>query len=264
MKEAIDLIEACATEGLFNTKTGLRRDILMIFNSWHNEPTTAEKIKEILEAKSQSVEIDAIYDNLDALVKNNILIKKVSPSKGERGRPPFFFELNQNAVYDQFKLLEDLLDASGFDPISCDESGNAYVEKFVCMVPNDDLLLTGYEKIRSARNAFDGGQLGVVVRPAESEDFEKTWRLEQFIKKLEERCKTDSHSYKTFREDREYQELVKVFKRHGMRIPAKEEIIHKTLTIHGTGPLICHIDKTNKPEDEQEASRVGKTQISPP
>lgn len=261
VKEPIDLIEARASDGLLDTRTGLRRDILLIFNIWHDEPLTAERIKELLETKGHSVKAETLYDNLETLVQKEILIRKVMPSSGLRGRPPYFYEINRNAVYDQFELLDDLLDACGFDPISCDGSGKAIVEKWVCVIPNEDLLLPGFERVRSIRNAFDGGHLGTAIRLAESEDFEKTWRLEKFIKRLEGRCKTDSPAYIEFREDREYQEAVKAFKQHGMRILAKEDIIHKKITIHGTGPLICHMDKTKKPEDEQEASESKKREM---
>jgi hypothetical protein len=98
----------------------------------------------------------------------------------------------------------------------------------------------------SIRNAFDGGQLSIAAHLAESEDFEKTWQLEQFIEKLKERCQTDSFAYKKYRADREYQKLVKACKRHGMLIPAKEDIIHKKITFHGTGPLTFRIDKQER------------------
>jgi len=43
--QPIDMVEASFPEGVLDTRTGLRREILMIFNSWHKEPITAEKIK---------------------------------------------------------------------------------------------------------------------------------------------------------------------------------------------------------------------------
>ena len=191
---------------------------------------------------------------LNTYVKTNILMKRALPSSGTRGRPPYFYELNRNAVYDQFKLLEELLDACGFDPIDCDGSGNALVIKPVCIAPSGDSLLPGFERVRSIRNAFSGGQMGIAAHTAGPEDFEKTWRLERFIKGLEKRCKTDSPAYIEFREDRDYQDMVEAFKKIGMRVPAKGNIIHKEITIHGTGPLTCHIDKTNRPEEEKEVS----------
>jgi hypothetical protein len=129
------MVEASIPEEVLDTRTGLRREILMIFNSWHKEPLTAEKIKVQLEAKGLAVKIETIYGNLEALEKNNILIKKSLPSKNKRGRPPYSYELNPNAVYDQFRLLEDLLDACGFDPIECDKSGIACIMKYVCVAP---------------------------------------------------------------------------------------------------------------------------------
>jgi hypothetical protein len=252
--EPIDLIASRVPEGVLDTRTGLRRDILLVFNIWHNEPLTAEIIKGLLETKGHSAKMETLYDNLETLVRKNILIKKVMPSAGFKGRPPYFYEINRNAVYDQFELLEDLLDACGFDPIDCDESGNAFVVKPVCIASFGASLLPGFEKVRSIRNAFDGGEMGIAAHLAESEDFEKTWRLEQFIKTLQERCKTDSPAYIEFREDRDYQELVKAFDRRGMLILEKKGMIHKKITIHGMGPLICHVDKTNKLEDQQEVS----------
>jgi hypothetical protein len=83
-------------------------------------------------------------------------------------------------------------------------------------------LLPGFERVRSIRNAFNGGELDLIYRVAKPEDFEKTWQLEQFIKKLQERCNTDSAAYKSFREDREYKEIVEQCKRHNMRIQEKK------------------------------------------
>jgi DNA-binding PadR family transcriptional regulator len=249
MKEPIDLIEANAPEGLLDSKTTLRRDILMIFNYWHSEPLTAEKIKELLEIRGQSVKMDTIYKNLDSLVKNDILIKKMLPSKNARGRPPYYYELNKNAVYEQFRLLEDLLDACGFDPIDCDESGSAYVERFV--IVSDGPLLPGFETIRSLRNSISG-RLDVVIRLANADDFEKTWRLEQFIERLEQRCKTDSPAYKKYKEDRDYQDLVEECKRHNMLIPRKEDRINKPITFKITGPLYLHSDSPSQPKDKKD------------
>jgi hypothetical protein len=147
MKEPIELIEAGDSEEILDTKMGLRRDILLIFNYWHNEPLTPEKIKELLERRGPSIKIDTLYKNLDSLVQNNILIKKQLPPKKSRGRPPTCYELNKNAVYNCFKLLEDLLDACGFDPISVDESGNTYVEKCVCMAADGVTLLPDFERM---------------------------------------------------------------------------------------------------------------------
>jgi len=186
------------------------------------------------------------------LVKTGILIKRALPSRGTRGRPPYSYELNKNAVYEHFKLLEELLDACGFDPIDCDESGNAIVIQPVCVAPSGDSLLPGFERARSIYNAFDGGEMGIAYHLAGAEDFEKTWQLEQFIKKLQERCKTDSTAYKEFSEDRDYQELVKAFERHGMRVPPKHEIIHQKITIKGSGPLIFHTDKSSETEADKQ------------
>jgi len=250
--QPINLVEASIPEEVLDTRTGLRREILMIFNSWHKEPLTAEKIKVQLEAKGLAVKIETIYGNLETLEKNNILIKKSLPSKNKRGRPPHSYELNPDAVYDQFRLLEDLLDACGFDPIECDKSGITCITKYVCVAPEGVPLLPGFERVRSIRNAFNGGELDLIFRRAKPEDFEKTWQLEQFIKKLQERCKTDSTAYKKFREDRDYQELVKAFDRHGMRVPPKHEIIHQKITIRGSGPLIFHADKSSEPEADKQ------------
>ena len=250
--EPIDMIAAHVPEGLLDTEKGYRRKILMIFNSWHQEPLTGKRIKELLATKGFSIEMDTLYDNLETMVKTGILMKRALPSSGTRGRPPYFYELNKNAVYDQFKLLEELLDACGFDPIDCDKSGNAIVIKPVCIAPSGDSLLPGFERACSIYNAFDGGEMGIAYHLARAEDFEKTWRLEQFIKKLQERCKTDSASYKKFREDRDYQELVKAFERHGIRVPSKHEIIHQKITIKGSGPLIFHTDKSSEPEADKQ------------
>jgi hypothetical protein len=250
--EPIDMIAARVPEGILDTKKGYRREILMIFNNWHQEPLTSKMIKELLAAKGFSLEMDTLYDNLETLVKTGILIKKALPSTGTRGRPPYFYELNKNAVYDQFKLLEELLDACGFDPIDCDKSGNAVVIKPVCIAPSGDSLLPGFEKARSIYNAFDGSEMGIACHLASSEDFEKTWQLEQFIKKLQERCKTDSTAYKKFREDRDYQELVKTFERHGMCVPPKDKIIHQKITFKGSGPSIFHTDKSSEPKEDKQ------------
>jgi hypothetical protein len=188
---------------------------------------------------------DTLYDNLEILVKKNILIKKSLPSKGKKGRPASFYEKNKNAVYDQFELLEDLLDACGFDPIHCDESGNPRVVKCVCLAPEGVTLLPGFERIRS--KAFDGGHLGFLDRPAKSEDFEKTWRLEKFIEKLKDRCQVNNPAYMKYREDREYQEIIKACKKRGLRIPAKEDIIHKKITFQGQSHK--HFILTNKNEE---------------
>lgn len=239
--QPINMVEASVPEEVLDTRTGLRREILMVFNSWHKEPLTAEKIKVQLEAKGLAVKIETIYGNLETLEKNNILIKKSLPSKNKRGRPPYSYELNPNAVYDQFRLLEDLLDACGFDPIECDKSGIACITKFVCVAP-EGVLLPGFERVRSIRNAFDGGELDLIFRRAKPEDFEKTWQLEQFIKKLQDRCNTDSAAYKSFREDREYQDLVEQCKRHNLRIPHKEDIIYKPIKFKMKGPLTFHTD----------------------
>jgi hypothetical protein len=240
--QPIDMVEASFPEGVLDTRTGLRREILMIFNSWHKEPITAEKIKILLEAKGLAVKIETIYDNLETLERNNILIKKSLSSKNKRGRPPYSYELNPNAVYDQFRLLEDLLDACGFDPIECDKSGKACITKYVCVAREGAPMNPGFERVRSIRNAFNGGELDLIYRLANPEDFEKTWRLEQFIKKLQERCNTDSTDYKKFCEDREYQEIVEGCKRHNMPIPRKEDIINKPLKFKIEGPLIFHSD----------------------
>lgn len=248
MKEPIDLIEASAPEGLFDSKTSLRRDILMIFNYWHSGPVTAEKIRELLEINGQSVKMDTLYSNINVLVENGILIKKALPSKNARGRPPYYYELNKNAVYDQFKLLEDLLDACGFDPIDCDKSGNAYVERFVCA--SDGPLLPGFEKIRSLRSGACG-HLETAICLADTDDFEKTWQLEQFIEKLKARCKTDSPAYQKYKEDRDYQDLVEACKKHNMPIPRKEDIIHKPLTIKIIGPLYVHSDAPTQLKDKK-------------
>jgi hypothetical protein len=240
--QPINMVEASIPEEVLDTRTGLRREILMIFNSWHKEPLTAEKIKVQLEAKGLAVKIETIYGNLEALEKNNILIKKSLPSKNKRGRPPYSYELNPNAVYDQFRLLEDLLDACGFDPIECDKSGIACIMKYVCVAPEGVPILPGFERVRSVRNAFNGGELGLIYRRAKPEDFEKTWRLEQFIKKLQDRCNTDSTAYKSFREDREYQEIVEQCKRHNMRIPEKEDTIYKPIKFKMKGPLTFFTD----------------------
>lgn len=251
--EPIDMIASRVPEGILDTKKGYRREILMIFNSWHQKPLTNKKIKELLAVKGFSLETDILYDNLETLVKTGILIKRALPSRGTRGRPPYSYELNKNAVYDQFKLLEELLDACGFDPIDCDKSGNAIVIKPVCIAPGS--LLPGFERARSIYNAFDGDEMGIAYHLARAEDFEKTWQLEQFIKKLQERCKTDSKAYKEFREDRDYQELVKAFERHGMRVPPKDKMGHQKITIKGSGPLIFHTDKTSEPEADKQESR---------
>jgi len=238
----INMVEASVPEDVLDTRTGLRREILMVFNSWHKEPLTAEKIKVLLEAKGLAVKIETIYSNLEALEKNNILIKKSLPTKNKRGRPPYSYELNPNAVYDQFRLLEDLLDACGFDPIECDKSGKACITKYVCVAREGVPMNPGFERVRSIRNPFNGGELDLIYRLAKPEDFEKTWQLEQFIKKLQDRCNTDSAAYKSFREDREYQEIVEQCKRHNMRIPGKEDIIFKPIKFKINGPLIFHTD----------------------
>lgn len=248
MKGPIDLIKANAPEGLLESRNALRREILMVFNYWHSEPLTAEKIKELLEIRGQSMKMDTLYKNLDLLVKNDMIIKKILPSKNARGRPPYYYELNKNAVYDQFKLLEDLLDACGFDPIDCDKSGNAYVERFVCV--SDGPLLPGFEKISSLRSGTCG-RLDTVIRLANPDDFEKTWHLERFIEKLKERCQTDSPAYKKYKEDRDYQDLVEECKKHNMVIPRKEDIIHKPLTLKFIGPIFIHPEAPSQPKDKR-------------
>jgi hypothetical protein len=247
MKEPIELIEANAPDGLLDERTSLRRDILLIFNYWHSEPITAEKIKELLERNGQSIKMDTIYNNLDILIKNDILIKKALPSKNMRGRPPYYYELNKDAVYSQFRLLEELLDACGFEPIDCDEFGNAYVEKWVII--NDGPQLPASEKIRSIRNAVCG-HLDIAVRMANSDDFEKTWRLEQFIEKLKERCQTDSLAYKKYKEDRDYQDLVETCKRLNMRVPRKEDIIDKPIKFKMVSPLYFIREPTSRPDNK--------------
>ena len=93
LPEPIDMIAACVPEGVLDTRTVLRRDILLAFNTWHNEPLTTERIKELLETKGHSVKMETLFDNLETLVQKDILIKKVMPPTGLKGRPPTIMRL---------------------------------------------------------------------------------------------------------------------------------------------------------------------------
>ena len=63
--EPIDMIAARGPDGVLDTRKGLRRDVLLVFNTWHNEPLTAERIKVLLETKGHSVKMETLYDNLE-------------------------------------------------------------------------------------------------------------------------------------------------------------------------------------------------------
>jgi hypothetical protein len=187
--EPVDLIETYGSaERPQASKTGLRRNILSIFNEWHKEPLTAERIKELLEENGSTIELNTLYVNLKTLTKMNVLEKMQLPSKGERGRPSYGYRLRAKAIYDLFKLTEDLVDAMDFAQIE-GEPGKAYVAKLVIKCGDD---------CRSIRSPPQAGKLAQVMKRAEDEDFEKSWRLAQHITELQNHCSTDSPAYQEY------------------------------------------------------------------
>jgi hypothetical protein len=98
-----------------------------------------------------------------------------------------------------------------------------------------------------------GGEIKVASRRAKDSDFERNWRVKEHVKVLQRSYSSDpeeeSPAYKKYREEKEYQEIVEACKKHGMRVPARGDIIHKKITIRGEGPLYYH---PGTPESKKE------------
>lgn len=145
--------------------------------------------------------------------------------------------VSDSQVFSLFKVTEKILDKLNFAPVE-GTVDKPFVSWFV--LPEA------------------GGEVKVAVRRAKESDYERNWKVQEHVKAL--RCsyhsdpEKESSAYKNYREDREYQEIVKTCKRVGMRVPVREDIIHKKITIRGTGPLFYHPGEKSTPKDKQETS----------
>jgi hypothetical protein len=191
VKEAIELIENDVLGGASLNKTRFRRDILRIFSKWHKEPLTPKRVHQLLDEEGHRVKMDTVRDNLEVLTKKSILRKTTLLSNGKPGRPSDVFSLRKEAIFEIFKLTEDLVDAMDFAQID-GESDKPRVGKFV----NYDGK--NYKSFRDPDCTC--GVLAVVHRRAKEEDFEKSWRLAEHIKELQNYCQTDSSAYKEYEE----------------------------------------------------------------
>jgi hypothetical protein len=107
-----------------------------------------------------------------------------------------------------------------------------------------------------------GGEVKVAYRRAKESDFERNWRVQEHVKVLQRSYPSnpeeESPAYKKYREDREYQEIVEACKKHGMRVPAREDIIHEKLTIRGAGPLYYIPGEKNTLKGDKDAPESKK------
>lgn len=190
MAEPIDLLESCNFNEKSTAKNDIRRDILKIFGKWCKEPLTANRIHQILKDSGRDIKMDTVYDNLETLIKKSVLYKKQLPAKGKRERPSYEYRLRTEAIYELFKLTEDLVDAMGFAQLDqTKDPTKTVVTKFV---------IKHGEEFGSLRSPPESGELAEVWRLAKEEDFEKTWRLAQHITELQNHCSTDDPAYKDY------------------------------------------------------------------
>lgn len=190
MAEPIDLLENCIPGERLAPKYGLRRDILRIFAQWSKEPLTASRIHQILIDNNHDIKMDTLYDNLETLIKKSILYKKQLPLKGKRERPSYEYRLRIEAIYELFKLTEDLVDAMGFAQlIQTNDPTKPAISKLVISHGNE---------FGSLRSPPKYGELTQVVRLANEDDLEKTWRLAHHIAELQNYCSTESPAYKEY------------------------------------------------------------------
>jgi len=188
MIEFLDLLESGVLTSGSNGKKSLRRDILRIFTEWSKEPLTAARIYQILKDGGHDYKMDTVYDNLETLIKKSILYKKQLPSKGKRERPSYEYKLRTEAVYELFQLTEDLVDAMGFAQLEA-HNNQLFLSKVV--VGNEN-------EMKSLRSASKSGHLDVVHKKATIDDLEKTWRLDHYIKELQNYCNTDNPAYEKY------------------------------------------------------------------
>ena len=179
-------------------KTDLCRDILRLFRKWHKEPLTAPKIADILKEMGQlgTGKERRLYDNLEYLCNAGFLKKIEAISDGKRGRPTCEYRFNEDKLYEYFELIEDLLIAMDFDPITEDPHyikngkypNQPLVKKTVHLTAKDgEFIPLNYIPLMGSTTGITA-----LVRPAEPEDFEKQWRLAYFITRLMDHCSTNS------------------------------------------------------------------------
>jgi hypothetical protein len=130
-------------------------------------------------------------------------LKKIEAlSDGKRGRPACEYKFNEKKLYEYFELIEDLLIAMDFDPITEDPHyakndqypNQPLVKKTVYLTATEGEFIPLY--YTPQKGATTG--ITALVRPAEQEDFEKQWRRSHFITRLMNHCSTRSSS--AFRE----------------------------------------------------------------
>jgi hypothetical protein len=175
-------------------KSTLQRDIIAIFHEWHKEDSlTFQKIQEVLIERGQLKTGEGqerwLREKIKRLRDSNILIDIKLPHKKKAGRPPIAYKLNENALYELFKLTEDLVDAMNFGQLES-SPGKTVVTKFAIKYGNKFKSLRDPEKMN--------GELVVVGKQAKKEDLEKTWRLDHHIEELQNYCNRDNPAYKEY------------------------------------------------------------------
>ncbi len=189
MVESIDLLESYNLTGPSTARNGIRRDILRVFTEWSSEPLTANRIFQILKDSGHDIIMDTLYDNLDTLIKKSILYKRQLPSKGKRERPSYEYRLRTEAIYELFRLTEDIVDSMGFAQL---EAHNNQLFLSKCVASNG-------KKMKSLRaDSMSGYYLDVVHKKATLDDLERAWRLYRHIQELQGHCDIENPIIKDY------------------------------------------------------------------